>query len=79
MSDLLNAWSLPQRDELLVSLLSDHSVEIVQTNAAGEESGPVRIESWDLPELIELLEQARRYKVPESKPILPASKVDKSS
>ena len=61
---VLNAWSLPQRDELLVALLSDHSVEIVQTNAAGEESGPVRIDSWDLPELIELLDQARRYQPP---------------
>ena len=64
MSKLLEAWSLPQRDELLVALLSDHSVEIVQTNAAGERSGPVRIDSWDLPELIELLDMARRYKVP---------------
>jgi hypothetical protein len=64
MSDVLNAWSLPQRDEVLVTLFSDARVEIVQTNAVGEESQPVRIDSWDLPELIELLDLARRYKVP---------------
>ncbi len=64
MSDVLNAWSLPQRDEILITLFSDARVEIVQTNAVGEESLPVRIDSWDLPELIELLDMARRYKVP---------------
>jgi hypothetical protein len=66
MSDVLNAWSLPQRDEVLVTLFSDARVEIVQTNAVGEESQPVRIDSWDLPELIELLDLARRYEPPTS-------------
>lgn len=64
MSDVLKAWMMPQRDEVLVTLFSDARVEIVQTNAVGEESLPVRIDSWDLPELIELLDQARRYKPP---------------
>lgn len=66
MSDVLNAWIMPPRDELLVTLFSDDSVEIVQTNAVGAESRPVRIDSWDLPELIAILDLARRYKPPSS-------------
>lgn len=73
MSNILNAWIMPPRDELVVTLFADHSVEIVQTNAVGEESQPVRIDSWDLPELIEFLEQARRYikPTPETAPAVP--------
>ena len=72
MSNILNAWMMPQRDEVLITLFADHSVEIVQTNAVGEESRPVRIDSWDLPELIGLLDEARRYKRPASDATTPA-------
>lgn len=72
MSDVVNAWMMPQRDEVLVTLYADQSIEIVQTNAVGEESRPVRIDSWDLPELIELLDEARRYKRPAPDATTPA-------
>lgn len=72
MSNILKAWMMPQRDEVLVTLFADHSVEIVQANAVGEESRPVHIDSLDLPELIELLDEARRYKRPAPEATTPA-------
>lgn len=63
--NILNAYIIPARDETLVTLFADRSVEIIQTSAIGKESQPVRIDSWDLPELIEILEKVRRYRPPE--------------
>lgn len=64
MNTCLNCWVMPKRDEFLVTLHQGRTVEITQTSTIEEQSQTVRIDSWDLPELIRLLEQARRYKVP---------------
>lgn len=64
----LVSYCIPARDETVVTLYDDHSVEINQWPPSGEESEvmtqPVRIATWDLPDLIELLDRVRRYQPP---------------
>jgi hypothetical protein len=60
---ILTAYSLPPREETLVTLFDDQTVEISQTSALGEVER-VRIDTWDLDELIDLLDMVRRYKPP---------------
>ena len=64
MKELIS-YRLPPRGETWVTLYADCRVEITQTSAIGKPSPMVRIDEWDLPELIELLEKVRRYELPE--------------
>lgn len=65
----LARYRIPPRDETVVTLYADCSVEITQTSAVGGQSQPVRIDSWDLPELIELLDCVRRYDEEDEPPL----------
>ena len=62
--NILTAYRLPPREETLVTLFDNQTVEISQTSALGEDAPPVRIDTWDLDEFIELLDMVRRYKPP---------------
>jgi len=74
----LVSYRIPARDETVVTLYDDCSVEINQWSYPEEESEvmtqPVRIATWDLPDLIELLDRVRRYKPPEPTVPVPSPK-----